>query len=85
MTERKRLGFMYVARRPCGKVSAMSWDDPGYEKDNAKSVSTWIRRGHKVERIERFEDDPSPEWCGGECDQCRPATQEGTATSGKEE
>lgn len=68
MSERIRLGFMYVARRPCGKVSAMSWDDPGHEKETAKSVANWIKRGDKIERIERFEGDPMPEWV---CDACR--------------
>lgn len=74
MTERKRLGFMYVAKRRCGKVSAMSWDDPGSEKENAKSVASWIRLGHAVERIERFEGDPMPEWCSG-CEACGPAAK----------
>lgn len=71
-----RLGFMYVAKRPCGKVSAMTWDDPGHEKSIAKSVSRWIKRGDTVERHERFEGDPMPEWaCRGGCD-CKPTKGE---------
>ena len=72
---RERLGFMYIARRPCGKVSATSWDDHGREKQIAKSVSEWIKRGDKVERIERFNDDPQPEWiCRAGCQDCRKPT-----------
>lgn len=68
----ERIGFMYIARRPCGKVSAAAWDDEGYEKETAKSVAEWLRRGDKVERIERFEGDPQPEWvCRMRCQDCR--------------
>ncbi len=74
-TTRVRLGFMYIARRPCGKVSATSWDEPGREKEIAKSVAEWIKRGDKVERIERFKDDPQPEWiCRAGCQDCRKPT-----------
>lgn len=72
MSERKSIGFMYLAKRPCGKISAASWDDPGHEKDVAKSVASWIRRGDTVERVERFEGDPMPEWCAGNCERCKP-------------
>lgn len=54
-------GFMYVAKRPCGRVSAMSWDDKGYERDIAKSVASWIKRGDTVTHIEVFVGDPMPE------------------------
>ena len=30
--KRKSQGFMYIARRKCGKVSAMRWGDQGSEK-----------------------------------------------------
>jgi len=64
-------GFMYLARRKCGKVSAMAWDDPGYEKGTAKSVSEWLRRGDKVERIEVFKGDQLPEMiCSSGCMDC---------------
>jgi hypothetical protein len=66
--DRKSLGFMYLAKYPCGRVVAMSWDDKGREKDTAKRVAEWIKRGDKVERVERFEDDLMPEWI---CDECR--------------
>lgn len=59
---KQRLGFMYIARRPCGKVSAAAWDDPGREKSTGKSVAEWITRGDAVTRVERKEDDPQPEW-----------------------
>lgn len=64
--ERKSLGFMYLARRACGKVSASCWDDAMSKKDTAKIVAGYIKRGDTVERIERFEGDPQPEWI------CRP-------------
>lgn len=67
----RHLGAMYIARRKCGKVSAMCWDDPGSEKDTAKSVSGYIKRGDSVERVERYENDPMPEWiCRSGCTDC---------------
>lgn len=70
--QRKSMGFMYVAKRPCGKVSAAAWDDPGYEKDTAEGVADWIKRGDSVERVERFDGDPMPEWiCRSKCNDCR--------------
>ena len=66
------IGFMYIAKRPCGRVSATSWDEKGHEKSIAKDVAEWIKRGDKVERIERFEGDPQPEWiCKSGCNECR--------------
>lgn len=68
----KHLGFMYLARRPCGRVSASCWDDPGYEKSTAKEVARYIKRGDSVERVERFENDPQPEWiCEAGCAKCK--------------
>ncbi|MBV4507708.1 hypothetical protein HU751_023025 [Pseudomonas sp. BW13M1] len=73
MTEqRKFLGHQYIARRDCGKVSAACWDDKGYEKSTAKFVAGCVRRGDAVERIERREGDPMPEWiCRPGCNDCR--------------
>ena len=69
--ERKSLGFMYLARRACGKVSASCWDDAMSKKDTAKCVAGYIKRGDSVERIERFEGDPQPEWiCRSGCNDC---------------
>lgn len=71
METRKWLGFMYLAKRPCGRVSAMCWDEPGFEKDTAKHVAEYIRRGDKVERVERFEGDKLPEQiCRPGCKDC---------------
>jgi hypothetical protein len=64
----KRLGFQYLAKRPCGRVSATCWDDPGHEKSTAKAIQTYVARGDTVERIERFEGDKQPEWI---CEECR--------------
>lgn len=69
--ERKSLGFMYLARRACGKVSASCWDDAVSKKDTAECVAGYIKRGDSVERIERFEGDPQPEWiCRSGCNDC---------------
>lgn len=73
--EKKSLGFMYLARRPCGKVSAMSWDDPGYKRGINKSIKEWVERGDSVVRVERFEGDPIPEMmCRPGCGDCRAKT-----------
>lgn len=67
----KSLGFIYLAKRPCGRVSALAWDDPGYEKSTAKHVAEWIARGDKVDRVERFAGDESPEFiCSPGCTVC---------------
>ena len=64
-------GWIYIARRECGKVSAMRWDDPGAEKEAAKSLAEWVRRGDQVERVERYGNDPLPEWiCRSGCTDC---------------
>jgi hypothetical protein len=66
---RKSQGFMWVARKPCGKASALAWDD-----DNAsirRSLTDWADRGDQVERIELFEGQELPEMmCSNraECD-----------------
>lgn len=71
MSERKSLGFMYIARRACGKASAACWDDAMSKKDTAKCVADYIKRGDAVERIERFVGDPQPEWiCRAGCNDC---------------
>jgi hypothetical protein len=69
---RKSIGFMFTAKRPCGKLSAMSWDDADCDPAmQGESLMEWIRRGDKVEYLERFEGDPMPEWCAGDCQICR--------------
>lgn len=64
----KSLGFMYVAKRPCGRVAALCWDDDNYKADTAKTVADYIKRGLAVERIERHEGDEMPEMI---CKDCR--------------
>lgn len=69
--ERKSMGFMYLARRACGKVSAACWDDAMAKEDTAVCVAEYIKRGDLVERVERFEGDPQPEWiCRPGCNDC---------------
>jgi len=61
MSEAKRhMGFMYIGTAPCGCVTAMAWDDPGYQKDTAAFVSRIVRRGDAISRVERFEGDEMP-------------------------
>ena len=65
------LGTMYIARRKCGKVSAMCWD--GQDKATADHVAHFIKRGDSVERMERYENDPQleMEWvCWSGCTDC---------------
>lgn len=57
----QRLGFMYLAKRPCGRITAMAWDDPEYAKSTGKSVARWISRGDAVERIEVKKGDAIPD------------------------
>ena len=57
----KFLGYQLMAKRPCGKVAAMSWEDPNTDKSNKKTVMDWLRRGLTVVRLERFESDAQPE------------------------
>ena len=72
---RKLIGTMYVAKKPCGKLSAAGWYDPDDAKDIAKSVARWMARGDTVETLKRYKGDPQPEWCcerGAPC-ACRDA------------
>jgi hypothetical protein len=79
MPEAESLGFMYIARHKCGRVTAMCWDDAGYEKSTADAVAGYIKRGNSVERVERFESAPLPpkdEWMDDACraGECAPLT-----------
>jgi hypothetical protein len=70
--QKKKLGFLLLAKRKCGKVSAMAWDDKEWEQDaKIASIDEWLRRGDTVEGLERFEGDEMPEWCCGPvCEEC---------------
>lgn len=71
MSEARRLiGHVYMALRPCGRYSAMAWDEDSAKKDIGKSVARWIARGDTVERIARYEGDPIPELIAG-CAICK--------------
>lgn len=68
----KFLGWMYVAKRPCGRMTAMAWDDPG--STAAAHADLWRSRGDNVERVIRHDGDPEPEWiCQGSHCQCNRA------------
>lgn len=63
------LGFMYLAKRKCGKVSAASWDDPDWDDlDKRQTLAEWEERGDTVERVEQFKGAPMPDWI---CDEPR--------------
>lgn len=67
----KSLGFIYLAKRPCGKVSALCWDDARYEQENLEFIERCTARGDTVERVERFDGDELPELiCSPECVVC---------------
>ena len=61
--DKRMVGHCYIARRPCGRASAMAWDEenPEHKKELARTVSAWIERGDSVNRVARFEGDPVPE------------------------
>ena len=66
----KLQGYMYLAKRQCGKVVAAAWDDEGYKKDTAESVARWIKRGDSVQRIARYVGDPQPDWACNSGEPC---------------
>ena len=68
--DKELIGTMYVARKPCGKISAAGWYDEKYTKDIAKSITRWIARGNTVSTIQRYRGDPEPEWCCKTGEQC---------------
>jgi len=67
---RELQGTMYVARKPCGKVSAAGWYEGAAAKDIAQSVARWIARGDTVETVKRYRGDPQPEWCCASAEPC---------------
>lgn len=67
-SDRKFMGHMWIAKcKACGDLTAMSWEDKGCERDIAKSVARWIRRGDEVEKIRRYDGDPIPSFCRPDC------------------
>lgn len=70
MSDKELQGFMYVAKRQCGRISAMSWDDAGAKREIAKSVAQWVRRGDIVERVARYKGDPIPDFICDKKDDC---------------
>ena len=61
------LGHQYIAKRPCGRISAACWDDHGHEKSTAKFVAEQIKRGLQSERVACHPGDPQPDWICEEC------------------
>lgn len=56
------LGTMYVACRPCGKLTAAAWIEGANQKELGRSVAEWIVRGDTVKKIVRYANDPQLEW-----------------------
>jgi hypothetical protein len=68
----------FVALCPtCGLMIACSVDRPEYAKVNAKSVSSWIRRGLRIIKrtVAEVRSDP---WC--ECKRDKPARKKAPLT-----
>lgn len=65
MTERKHLGQMMLADCPvCGGNVASSWIDDGEtDEERGQMFLDWLKRGLKVEVIQRYEGDPMPPPC----------------------
>ena len=74
-------GHMYIACRPCGRVSASSWDDVGAKKETAKSVAKWIARGDDVSRVAVHEGDPPINWVCRAAEPC--ACRDGISKANK--
>lgn len=43
--------YAYIGINERGEVRALSMDDPGSERDNAKLVAEWLKMGRRVERL----------------------------------
>lgn len=41
----------YVARKSCGCIIAATVDEPDMQKENAKEVARWMRKGFTVDRV----------------------------------
>lgn len=41
----------YIGRKPCGCVTCITVDIPDMQKENAKEIAKWIRRGYTVEHV----------------------------------
>ena len=66
-------GYVWIAKRPCGRVSALAHDTPGNERLTQKMVQRWLDRGDSVSRIPLSEKlSPSICWPGEPC-ACRDA------------
>lgn len=48
--------YIYIGvRKADGSIRAVCCDDEGEEKDTAKMVADWVKRGLNVERVTRDE------------------------------
>lgn len=68
--QRTFLGYLYVARKKCGKVVGASWAAPGLEEENAALIARWVNHGFSVEKIDCYEGDLQPQWICGSNEPC---------------
>ena len=69
MTKIAKGGVMLAAYRPCGKISAASWIEPGHEGD--EFTARCEARGDTVRKITLAAGEEMPEWiCRSQCDDC---------------
>lgn len=63
------LGEMVIAWMPCGRVCASGWVDT--DDDAARMMRDYTRPYvAKVERVQRYSNDPRPEWMKPGCRKC---------------
>jgi len=63
--------LIYIAKRPCGRVSALFWDDKGSEAETRKSIDRWIKRGDSVALIDVDALEKLEPICKQGCGDCR--------------
>lgn len=79
MDERKHLGQMMVGACPVceGVVAAMWLDRDVKDREKRETVGDWYLRGLKIDTLERYDDDPMPQWCGKHCERYRAQAMRG--------
>lgn len=41
----------YIAKKSCGCIIAACVDEPKYNKETAKDLASWIKKGYTIERV----------------------------------
>lgn len=66
-SDREHMGRMHLVRLGCGHLVAACWVT-GNEKDADEFLKEHKSQGRSIETVERYRDDPMPEWCSRECE-----------------